>query len=53
MARAMLLPPYDVHWIVDAIRDEEIADLPGALDAGFATVEPLCTSGRSAPRSVS
>jgi N-methylhydantoinase B len=44
MARAMLLPPYDVRWIVDGIRDEEISDLPGALDAGSESVDPVTFS---------
>src|SRR5206468_3447544 len=48
-ARAMLLPPYDVRWIVDGIRDEEISDLDGALDAGSASVDPRYVFGRARP----
>jgi len=40
----MLLPPYDVCWIVDDIRDEEISDLPGALDAESAGVDAVTFS---------
>jgi N-methylhydantoinase B len=40
----MLVPRYDVRWIVDGIRDEEISDFPGALDAGSETVDPVTFS---------
>lgn len=44
MRRTPLLPPYDVAYIADAIRDEEIAGLPGALEPGQASVDPITFS---------
>ncbi|MGR8919948.1 MAG: hydantoinase B/oxoprolinase family protein [Gammaproteobacteria bacterium] len=43
-AKPPLLPPYDPALIVDALLDEEIAGVPGALDAGEADVDPVVFS---------
>jgi len=39
-----LLPPYDPALIVEPLRDEEIAGIPGALDAGDTVVDPVVFS---------
>ena len=39
-----LFPPYDTDLIVQPLRDEEIAAVPGALDLGHADVDPVVFS---------
>lgn len=40
----MLLPPYDPHLIIDPLRDEEIAGVPGAVDRGREDIDPVVFS---------
>lgn len=39
-----LIPPYDPALIVEPLRDEEIAGIPGALDHGSDSVDPVVFS---------
>jgi N-methylhydantoinase B len=40
----MLLPPYDPALMIDPLRDEEVALVPGALDRGPDEVDPVTFS---------
>lgn len=40
----VLLPPYDLRTITEEIRDEEVAAIPGGLDAGSESVDPVTFS---------
>src|SRR5688572_16523340 len=40
----MLLPPYDPALMIDPLRDEEVALVPGATDRGPAEVDPVTFS---------
>jgi N-methylhydantoinase B len=44
MEPGILLPPYNMAQIAEEIRDEEIEDLEGALDAGEEGVDPVTFS---------
>jgi len=35
----IILPPYDPKMFIEEIRDEEIEEIPGALDMGKAEIE--------------
>jgi len=37
----MLLPPYDPALMIDPLRDDELALVPGALDTGTPTIDPV------------
>ena len=40
----MLLPPYDPALMIDPLRDEELAGVPGALDTGDSDIDPVAFS---------
>jgi N-methylhydantoinase B len=44
MEQNVMLPPYDVKLISEAIRDEEIEGIPGALESGKAEIDPVTFS---------
>jgi len=44
MQQEIILPPYDIKMVAEEIRDEEIEDIPGALETGKAEVDPVIFS---------
>lgn len=44
MEQKILLPPYDVAYIAEEIRNEEIEDLEGAVETGKEEIDPVTFS---------
>lgn len=48
MQQEIFFPPYDIKMVLEEIRDDEIADMPGALDTGKEQIDPVTFSVISA-----
>ena len=44
MQQEIILPPYNIKMVAEEIRDEEIEDIPGALETGKVEVDPVIFS---------
>ena len=44
MQQEIILPPYDIKMVAEEIRDEEIEEIPGALETGKREIDPVTFS---------
>ena len=44
MQQEVILPPYDLKMVSEQIKDEEIEEIPGALETGRTKIDPVTFS---------